>query len=143
MAALPTETQAPMHGTLLRTRSCPRVPERYTLGPQHAAAVRIARRSPSCQGLPPRITSRAFTDTVGVEWTVREIGNPTMTETLARVLDRDRRRGGWLVFESSDGDKRRLAPYPPDWRTVSLFELERWCMKATRVPPAPARRAED
>ena len=39
----------------------------------------------------------------------------------------------------SEDDKRRLAPYPPDWRTMSTFELERWCMKATRVPPAPPR----
>jgi len=89
------------------------------------------------------ISSRAFTDSVGVDWTVREIGSPTLTQTLAKVLHTDRRRSGWLVFESSEGDKRRLAPYPPDWRTVSMFELERWCMKATRVPPAPARRAED
>ena len=89
------------------------------------------------------ISSRAFTDSVGVDWTVREIGSPTLTETLAKVLHSDRRRSGWLVFESSEGDKRRLAPYPPDWRTISKFELERWCMKATRVPPAPARRAED
>lgn len=89
------------------------------------------------------IASRTFTDAVGVEWTVREIGSPSLAGTLAKVLERDRRRGGWLVFESADGDKRRLVPYPPDWRTVSLFELERWCMRATRVPPAPARRAED
>jgi len=89
------------------------------------------------------ITSRSFTDTVGVTWTVREIGSPSMTATLEKLLEKDRRRGGWLVFESADGDKRRLAPYPPDWRTVSTFELERWCMKATRVPPAPARRAQD
>ena len=91
----------------------------------------------------PVISSRAFTDSVGVDWTVREIGSSTLTQTLAKVLKSDRRRSGWLVFESTDGDKRRLAPYPPDWRTVSMFELERWCMKATRVPPAPARRAED
>ena len=91
----------------------------------------------------PVISSRAFTDSVGVDWTVREIGSPTLTQTLAKVLQSDRRRGGWLVFESSEGDKRRLAPYPPDWRTVSIFELERWCMKSTSVPPAPARRAED
>lgn len=89
------------------------------------------------------ITSRSFTDSVGLQWTVREIGSPTLTATLAKVLEKDRRRSGWLVFESSDGDKRRLAPYPPDWRTMSTFELERWCMKATPVPPAPARRAED
>jgi hypothetical protein len=89
------------------------------------------------------ISSRTFTDTVGVTWTVREIGSPSLTATLEKLFEKDRRRGGWLVFESAEGDKRRLAPYPPDWRTVSTFELERWCMKATRVPPAPARRAQD
>ena len=93
--------------------------------------------------MPQHISSRSFTASVGVDWPVREIGSPTLTETLAKGLKEDRRHGGWLVFESTDGDKRRLAPYPPDWRTVSMFELERWCMKAKRVPPAPARRAED
>jgi hypothetical protein len=88
-------------------------------------------------------STRSFTDTVGVEWTVREIGSPKISQTLAKLLQEDRRSGGWLVFESGDGDKRRLAPYPPDWRTVSTFELERWCMKAKAVPPAPARRKED
>jgi hypothetical protein len=87
--------------------------------------------------------TRSFTDAVGVDWTVREIGTPKMTQTLSKLLEHDRRRGGWLVFQSSDGEKRRLSPYPPDWRTVTPFELERWCMKATHVPPAPARRAED
>jgi hypothetical protein len=87
--------------------------------------------------------SRTFLDTVGLEWTVREIGSPTLSKALARILENDRRRGGWLVFESIEGDKRRLAPYPPDWRTMSAFEIERWCMRAAAVPPAPARRAED
>ena len=87
-------------------------------------------------------STRSFTDAVGVEWAVREIGSPKMSQTLAKLLEHDRRRGGWLVFESSE-EKRRLSPYPPDWRTVSTFELERWCMKATKVPPAPARRKED
>ncbi len=90
-----------------------------------------------------RQLSRTFSDSVGVEWTVREIATPELTGTLARILEHDRRLGGWLVFESLDGEKRRLAPYPPDWRTMSAFEIERWCMRATRVPPAPARRAED
>jgi len=87
--------------------------------------------------------TRSFTDAVGVEWEVREIGSPMMSQTLAKLLEQDRRSGGWLVFQSTEGEKRRLAPYPPDWRTVSAFELERWCMKANRVPPAPARRKED
>ena len=89
------------------------------------------------------MSSRHFTDSVGVAWTVCEITSPSLAGALARVLERDRRRGGWLVFESDDGDKRRLAPYPPDWGSISAFELERWCMRATRVPPAPERRAED
>ncbi|MDB4885522.1 MAG: hypothetical protein JWN79_960 [Gemmatimonadetes bacterium] len=87
--------------------------------------------------------SRTFLDTVGLEWTVREIASPTLSKTLSRILENDRRRGGWLVFESADGDKRRLAPYPPDWRTMSAFEIERWCMRAAPVPPAPERRVED
>ena len=93
--------------------------------------------------MPQRELSRTFVDTVGLEWTVREIASPTLTDMLARLLEHDRRLGGWLVFESSEGEKRRLAPYPPDWRTMSAYEIERWCMRATRVPPAPARRAED
>jgi len=47
------------------------------------------------------------------------------------------------VFESDEGEKRRLVPYPPDWRTMSEFEIARWCMRATQVPPAPARRVQD
>ncbi len=90
-----------------------------------------------------RQLSRTFTDSVGVEWTVREIATPELTGTLARLLEPARRLGGWLVFDPSDGERRRLAPYPPDWRTMSEFEIERWCMRAVRVPPAPARRAED
>jgi hypothetical protein len=87
-------------------------------------------------------TSRQYVDSCGVEWTVREIATTTLS-TVTRVFEHDRRRSGWLVFESVDGEKRRLAPYPPDWRTISTFEMERWCMKATKVPPGPARRAED
>jgi hypothetical protein len=88
-------------------------------------------------------SSRTYVDNVGVEWTVREIASPGMGDVVAKALEHDRRRGGWLVFESVEGEKRRLAPYPPDWRTISAFELERWGMRATAVPPGPARRAED
>jgi hypothetical protein len=87
--------------------------------------------------------SRRFVDSCGVEWTVREIASGTLSTTVAKIFENDRRRSGWLVFESNDGEKRRLAPYPPDWRTMSAFEIERWCMRSIKVPPAPARRAED
>jgi hypothetical protein len=88
-------------------------------------------------------TSRTFLDTVGVEWTVREIATPKLSVAMARLLEHERRKGGWLVFESAEGEKRRLSPYPPDWRTMSRFEIERWCMRGTRAPPAPQRRLED
>ena len=87
--------------------------------------------------------SRAYVDSDGMEWVVREIASPAVTGALAKLLLQDRRRGGWLVFESGEGEKRRLAPYPPDWRTLSAFEMQRWCMRAMKVPPGPARRAED
>ena len=87
--------------------------------------------------------TRSFVDSVGVSWNVREIANPSLPDALLKMLDNDRRRGGWLVFESDEGEKRRLAPYPQDWRTMNAFDIERWCMRATRVPPGPARRAED
>jgi hypothetical protein len=75
--------------------------------------------------MPPE-HSRIFLDSCGQEWTVREIGSPTLSKALSRLLD-----------------KRRLSPYPPDWRSMSAFEIERWCMRAIAVPPAPERRAED
>jgi hypothetical protein len=87
--------------------------------------------------------SRDFVDSVGVAWTVREIASPSLEGALAKLLEHDRRKGGWLVFESDEGEKRRLVSYPTDWRTMTAFEIERWCMRATQVPPAPARRAED
>ena len=36
------------------------------------------------------ITSRSFTDSVGVNWTVREIGTPTLTRTLEKLLEKAR-----------------------------------------------------
>jgi hypothetical protein len=89
------------------------------------------------------VHSRSFVDIDGLEWIVREIDGPSLAGTLAKVLENDRRRGGWLVFESAEGTKRRLSPYPPDWRAISEYELERWRMRAMPVPPGPARRAED
>ena len=50
------------------------------------------------------------------------------------------------VFDSIDIIEWHSAghpTYPQDWRSMNAFEIERWCMRATRVPPAPARRAED
>jgi hypothetical protein len=86
---------------------------------------------------------RVFVDEAGLEWTVREIANPTMPPSLSKLLGSDRRDAGWLSFVSSAGERRRLTPYPADWSDVTDFELNRWCARAQKVPPAPARRQLD
>jgi hypothetical protein len=87
--------------------------------------------------------SRSFTDEGGIEWEVREIANAMMPASLEKLLGPDRRRSGWLAFQSTGGERRRLAPYPADWETVTDFEIIRWCARAERVPPAPSRREQD
>lgn len=84
-----------------------------------------------------------FTDGVGVKWLVHEISAPSIPERLSLLLPHSERRGGWLLFESQDGERRRLAPYPPDWRSLTPFVLERWCMRATRVHGDEHRRRTD
>jgi hypothetical protein len=78
---------------------------------------------------------RAFTDSVGVTWTVREITPGPMPPKLREMLGQERRRGGWLLFLSDGGEKRRLAPVPKDWLGLSPRELEDLCIQARRVPP--------
>ena len=87
--------------------------------------------------------ARAFVDSVGVAWTVREVTPLPLSPALERRLAGVERRRPWLLFESEEGEKRRLSPVPESWRELSDFVIERWCMRAKRVPPAPERRAED
>ena len=89
------------------------------------------------------LASRRFTDSVGAEWAVYAIIPTAILQGVIALLPHSERRRGWLLFESSDGDRRRLAPYPHNWQHVSTFELERWCMRAVRVAELPARRADD
>lgn len=96
------------------------------------------REPPTDQPLP-----RAFTDSLGAAWTVREIVPGPMPEKLGQLLGEDRRRGGWLLFLSGRGEKRRLAPVPRGWAGLTDAELEACCMRARRVPPGPQRRSED
>jgi hypothetical protein len=86
---------------------------------------------------------REFTDSVGTTWSVREIAPGSMPQKLEQLLGEDRRRGGWLLFLSEKGEKRRLAPVPEGWAGLSSRDLEGLCMRARRVPPAPARRTQD
>ena len=78
---------------------------------------------------------REFRDEAGVEWVVF---------FTARSVAREQHlpeeyREGWLVFESADGEKRRLAPVPPDWESLDDAELSALCSEAT--PQAPRKKA--
>ena len=84
-----------------------------------------------------------FTDSSGVTWDVRHITPGPMPPKLLHMLREDRRAGGWLLFLSRQGEKRRLSPVPTDWSEASDAQLERWCGGAKRVPPAPERRELD
>lgn len=105
----------------------------------------LGRPSPSwtletAKGPASRGESRAFIDCVGTSWTVTEVQPLLDLSTTWLLQPHPERRGGWLLFESDEGERRRLAPFPSDWRTISDFELERWCMRALERPDELRRR---
>ena len=78
---------------------------------------------------------REFRDDAGVQWVVF---------LTARSVARDHHlpeqyREGWLAFESAHGEKRRLAPVPQDWESLTDRELSALCAQATA--PVPRKRA--
>lgn len=81
----------------------------------------------------PRYTSelsmREFVDNDGLRWTVREIVPDVRPTAHRTLLTRPGYEKGWLSFRS-EGLACRIAPFPRDWRTISEYELERWCMRA-------------
>lgn len=79
---------------------------------------------------------REFRDAEGAEWFVF---------FTARSIARDQHlpqeyREGWLAFESAAGEKRRLAPVPENWESLSGHELTALCAAAT---PQPSRKRAD
>ena len=50
--------------------------------------------------------------------------------------------GGWLCFESEDGEKRRLAPVPGAWNEADKEKLWQWCEAATVVGKCGPSREE-
>lgn len=74
--------------------------------------------------------ARTFEDSAGTVWEVFEVQRSSQkVQAVTAGLER-----GWLAFISSD-QKRRLAPYPADWRTADDVELERLCGSARAARP--------
>lgn len=82
---------------------------------------------------------REFTDSQGVEWRVWDV-TPSHMHPATRTEDyMGNLQDGWLVFES-DADKRRLeAPYPAEWTSYPLPQLEALCRRAVPVVRRAAR----
>jgi hypothetical protein len=100
---------------------------------------------------------RTYTDPLGRQWDVWSV-QPEYAERRRTpaagtvVLPNEERRThkgfrvplgrtwaeGWLVFETA-GEKRRLAPFPPDWIQLSDAELDKLRERAT-VTARPSRR---
>lgn len=74
---------------------------------------------------------RKILDDDGVVWQVWEIRPEQLVRTSdIELLPRDL-TGGWLAFESEDGRRARLAPYPVDWEQLSGSELLELCRSAS------------
>ncbi len=68
-------------------------------------------------------------------------GQPVEAQRPRRVTAVDPQwADGWLTFETQ-GEKRRLAPYPSNWTGLSDQELTALCAKALLVQPSRARSA--
>jgi hypothetical protein len=98
---------------------------------------------------------RDFTDDAGRYWVVWDVyptfgdrrqknaGAPFETRDRRRLLERRVRlphmAKGWLTFEASDGERRRLAPIPEmrgGWAKATPDKLREWCTMASPSPPA-------
>jgi hypothetical protein len=76
---------------------------------------------------------REFTDSRGVDWRAWDV-TPTHMHPVTRGEDyMANLQDGWLVFESGREKRRLEAPYPGNWNTLPIPELEELCRRATPV----------
>ena len=74
------------------------------------------------------MASKTFEDSSGAVWEVFEVHRTSQKPgAVSAGMEM-----GWLAFVSG-GVKRRLAPFPSDWDTISLSELERLCASARQA----------
>lgn len=101
-------------------------PCRLPMPPRH---LRASVRSLVCGDA---VSARTFEDSAGTQWEVFEVQRSSSKAQAVSVgLER-----GWLSFVCR-GQKRRLAPIPPDWKALDDAELERLCGVARVVRSAP------
>jgi hypothetical protein len=76
---------------------------------------------------------REFTDSRGVDWRAWDV-TPAHMHPVTRGEDyMANLQDGWLVFESGREKRRLEAPYPANWNTLPIPDLEELCRRASPV----------
>ena len=76
---------------------------------------------------------REFRDRNGVEWRAWSVIPGRASAKAQRYLGE--LRSGWLAFETLDGRaRRRLAPFPADWMSLSDADIEQLLESAVEAP---------
>jgi len=82
---------------------------------------------------------REFTDSKGIEWRVWDV-TPEHMHPATRSEDfMSNLQDGWLAFESAIEKRRLSAPYPSDWTTYRIPELEALCAQARSATRRPSQ----
>ncbi|MFN2563552.1 MAG: hypothetical protein ABR499_00905 [Gemmatimonadaceae bacterium] len=76
---------------------------------------------------------REFTDTKNVVWRVWDVTTAQMHPVTKNEDFMGDLADGWLAFESAYEKRRLAAPYPADWASMSIPELEALCEQAPPV----------
>jgi hypothetical protein len=75
---------------------------------------------------------REFTDSDGMEWRVWDVTSEQL-HPVTRMEDLLELAAGWLAFESATEKRRLPSPYPREWASLPLPELEALCRRAPPV----------
>ena len=81
---------------------------------------------------------REFTDSRGVVWRAWDVTTDQMHPVTKNEDFMGELADGWLAFESATEKRRLAAPYPKQWASMSIPELEALCQQS---PVVAARRA--
>jgi hypothetical protein len=79
---------------------------------------------------------REFTDSQNVVWRVWDVTTAQMHPVTKNEDFMGELADGWLAFESPYEKRRLAAPYPANWATMSIPDLEALCRQA---PPVVSR----
>ena len=103
---------------------------RRRLGIERERRSETARADEAKQGVDEGV--RDFVDRDGRSWQLWEVPPEQLSTRRPGAYAGDY-ESGWLAFESSDGERRRLPHYPRNWRELDGQAIEALCRDARPV----------